>query len=144
MNEKPKVEELLRRLDELLVILKGVVADLQDISKSLRSIGVTPPPAKPAPSVPTPQPAPTPVPQQAPSPAPAVKQRSIQDVKMMFPQELEDLLTFNEKGNHIIIKPRQYLGSENFAKIASIIRGAGGEYISAGKDSHFRVPKQFQ
>jgi hypothetical protein len=60
---------------------------------------------------------------------------------MMFPQELEGLLTFNEKGDYIIIKPRQYLGSENFAKIASIIRGTGGEYISAGKDSHFRIPK---
>jgi hypothetical protein len=63
---------------------------------------------------------------------------------MMFPQELEDLLTFTEKDDYIMIKPRQYLGSENFAKIASIIRGAGGQYISAGKDSHFRVPKQFE
>lgn len=62
---------------------------------------------------------------------------------MMFPQELEGLLTFTDKDDFIIIKPRQYLGSENFAKIASIIRGAGGEYISAGKDSHFRIPKQF-
>jgi hypothetical protein len=35
-----------------------------------------------------------------------------------------------------------FLGSENFAKIASAVRGMGGEYISAGKDSHFRVPKK--
>jgi hypothetical protein len=34
------------------------------------------------------------------------------------------------------------LGSENIAKIASAMRGMGGEYISAGKDSHFRVPKK--
>ena len=32
--------------------------------------------------------------------------------------------------------------AENFAKIASIVRGAGGEYISAGKESHFRIPKR--
>jgi len=50
-------------------------------------------------------------------------------------------LSFEEKGEYIIIKPKQFLGSENFAKIASAVRGMGGEYISAGKDSHFRVPK---
>jgi len=34
------------------------------------------------------------------------------------------------------------LGSDNFRRVASIIRDQlSGEYISAGKDSHFRVPK---
>jgi hypothetical protein len=80
----------------------------------------------------------------APSPTPAGRRRGVQDVRMMFPQELEDLLNFTEKDDYIMIKPRQYLGSENFAKIASIIRGAGGQYISAGKDSHFRIPKQIE
>jgi hypothetical protein len=54
---------------------------------------------------------------------------------------LENLLNFEEKEDYIIIRPRQFLGSENFAKIASAVRGMGGEYISAGKASHFRVPK---
>ena len=63
---------------------------------------------------------------------------------MMFPSELGDLLSFEEEENYIIVKPRQYLGGENFAKIASIVRGAGGEYISAGKESHFRIPKKPQ
>ena len=35
----------------------------------------------------------------------------------------------------------QFLGSEDFAKIASKIRNAGGEYVSTGKQSHFRMPK---
>jgi len=61
---------------------------------------------------------------------------------MMFPEDLDSLLTFEEKGEFIIIKPRQFLGSENFAKIASTVRGIGGEYISAGRDSHFRVYKK--
>ena len=60
---------------------------------------------------------------------------------MSFPEELESRLNFDEKGDFIIIKPKQFLGSENFAKIASAVRGMGGEYISAGKESHFRVPK---
>jgi hypothetical protein len=61
---------------------------------------------------------------------------------MSFPEELEARLSFDEKGDYIIIKPKQFLGSENFARIASAARGMGGEYISAGKDSHFRVPKK--
>jgi hypothetical protein len=60
---------------------------------------------------------------------------------MMFPEDLENLLSFEEKQDYIMIKPRQFLGSDNFAKIASIIRGIGGDYVSAGKGSHFRVPK---
>ncbi|NIV44534.1 hypothetical protein GWN49_06630 [Candidatus Bathyarchaeota archaeon] len=51
---------------------------------------------------------------------------------------------FEEKKEYVSIKPRQYLGSDNFAKIASIIRDEGGEYISAGKESHFRVPKEIK
>jgi len=69
------------------------------------------------------------------------KKRSLDDIRMSFPEELESRLDFEEKGDYIIIKPKMFLGSENFAKIASAVRGMGGEYISAGKESHFRVPK---
>ncbi|RLI21473.1 hypothetical protein DRO54_03635 [Candidatus Bathyarchaeota archaeon] len=88
--------------------------------------------------------APQPITQPQPQPiAPSPREiRKIEDVRMMFPSELEDLLAFEEEEGYIIVKPRQYLGGENFAKIASIVRGAGGEYISAGKDSHFRIPKK--
>jgi hypothetical protein len=61
---------------------------------------------------------------------------------MSFPEELEARLSFEEKGEYIIIKPKQFLGSDNFAKIAAASRGMGGEYISLGKDSHFRIPKK--
>ncbi|MBX5326936.1 MAG: hypothetical protein ACQXXH_07130 [Candidatus Bathyarchaeia archaeon] len=135
MSEKPDVEELLRRLDEMLIILRGVLGDLQEIVTLLRSMGL--PSTKP--TVPSP-----PKPVTVPAPAPTPGMRGIPEVKRMFPSELEGLLNFNEKENYIIIKPRQYLGSDNFAKIASIIRGAGGEYISAGKDSHFRIPKEIR
>lgn len=65
----------------------------------------------------------------------------LEDLKALFSEDLENLLSFEEKTDYIVIKPRQYLGAENFSKIAAVIRGAGGEYISAGKQSHFRVPK---
>lgn len=68
------------------------------------------------------------------------KKQSVEDIKMMFPEDLENLLSFEQKTDYVLIKPRQFLGSDNFAKIAAIIREARGEYVSAGKESHFRVP----
>jgi hypothetical protein len=123
---------------------------LRSISASLKSLAVgqitsfptTPKPAATLPRVtaPTPKPVDTAPPLTAPQEI--SKQRSLDDIRMSFPEELETRLSFEEKGDYILIKPKQFLGSENFAKIASAARGMGGEYISAGKDSHFRVPKK--
>ena len=130
-EEEEKVEKLTERIDELLIILNSVAEDLRQVSGSLKSLAVSQ----------ITQPAAGPV---APAPAtPEVygKKTSIEDIRMMFPEDLENLLSFEEKQDYIMIKPRQFLGSDNFAKIASIIRGIGGDYVSAGKGSHFRVPK---
>ncbi len=118
---KSNVEELLERIDELLNVLKMVSRDLADISKELKATGV---------------------PEAAPTPTPTEGIRTTEDIRVLFPKDLEEMLTFEESGEYIVVKPRQYLGSENFAKIASIIREAGGEYISAGKQSHFRIPRE--
>lgn len=137
MSEERKIlEKLVERIDELLLVLNRVAEDLREVSISLKSIAVsqlTQPPAAPVPLTP----APTPI-----TPKPAEKTQSIEDIKMMFPEDLEELLSFEEKDDYIIVKPRQFLGSENFAKIASVVRGIGGDYISAGKASHFRVPRK--
>ena len=66
---------------------------------------------------------------------------SVEDVRILFPKDLEELLTFEEVGEYIVIKPRQFLGSDKFAKVASIIKQNGGEYISAGKQSRFQVKR---
>lgn len=117
-KEKLKTEQLLQRIDELLTVLNMISRDLTETSKALKTmVG-------------------------APAVAPMKEEmRTIDDIKTLFPKDLEEMLMFEEKEEDIIVKPRQFLGSENFAKIASIIRDAGGEYISAGKESHFRVPR---
>jgi len=148
-TEKEKLNQLLAKVEEISVTLNKVSEELRSVSASLKSLAVgqiTQPP-KPAsaqssafhPPPPQPTPKPAPVPAAAPESA---KLRSLDDIRMSFPEELESRLSFEEKGDYIIIKPKQFLGSENFAKIASAVRGMGGEYISAGKDSHFRVPKK--
>jgi len=133
MSEEKKVlEKLVERIDELLVVLNRVAEDLRQVSISLKSIAVSQLP-QPMTQPPSPVPVMPKVPERA---------QGIEDIKMMFPEDLESLLSFEEKEDYIMIKPRQFLGSENFAKIASVVRGIGGDYVSAGKASHFRVPKK--
>ena len=132
-TDKEKLNQLLERVDEILLVLGKVSEDLRSLSASMKSLAVgqiTQPPAQ------------APAPAPAPAPREVSKQRSVDEIRMSFPEELEARLGFEDKGDFIIIKPKQFLGSENFAKIASAARGMGGEYISAGKDSHFRVPKK--
>lgn len=57
-----------------------------------------------------------------------------------FPQDLVDLLNFQVKEQFLLIKPRQYLNPENFFKILSIVKEHGGEYVSNGSNSHFKLP----
>jgi hypothetical protein len=134
MSEERRIlEKLVERIDELLMVLNRVTEDLREVSTSLKSIAVSHLAQPPTAPTPTPTPA---------MPKPPERLQGIEDIKMMFPEDLENLLNFEEKDDYIIIKPRQFLGSENFAKIASVVRGIGGDYISAGKASHFRVPKK--
>jgi hypothetical protein len=148
-TEKEKLNQLLAKVEEIQVTLNRVNEELRSVSASLKSLAVGQITSPPKPSAPPsgafhpPPPQPTPKPAAAPAAASEPsKLRSLDDIRMSFPEDLEARLSFEEKGDYIIIKPKQFLGSENFAKIASAVRGMGGEYISAGKDSHFRVPKK--
>ena len=128
-EDKEKIEVLTRKVDELVVILNGMMEDLRQVSASLKSLAVS--------RITQPVAAPPPMP----LPHTVEKVKAIEDIRMMFPDDLENLLTFEEKDEYVVIKPRQFLGSENFSKIASTVRSMGGDYVSAGKASHFRVPK---
>jgi hypothetical protein len=71
----------------------------------------------------------------------AAKAATLESVKAAFPIDLASLLSFEDKGEYVKISPKQFLGSEAFAKVASVVRGIGGQYVSAGKSSHFKIPK---
>jgi hypothetical protein len=130
-TDKEKLNEVVGKVEELAATLGKVSEQLRSVSASLKSLAG----GQAAQSPPAAQPAPPPL-------EAGTKLRSVDEVRMSFPEELEKLLGFEDKGDYIIIKLQGFLGSEKFAKIASAVRGMGGEYISAGKESHFRVPKK--
>jgi hypothetical protein len=143
--DKEKLSQLVEKIDELLSVLKDVSEDLKTVSASVKSLAVSQITSKPSvttSSVKTPAPTSRSAPSTGTEIPVGEKSQSIEDLRMMFPEDLDHMLSFEEKGEYVIIKPKQFLGSENFAKIASTVRGMGGEYISAGRDSHFRVYKK--
>ncbi len=154
-SDQEKLDLILKRIEEMNAAIVKMQEELRTVSASVKSLAVgqiTQPPTvhvvTTKPTV-TPTVTPKPVAATAPKPTPTQtvptesgKTRTLDDIRMSFPEELEARLSFEEKGEYIIIKPKQFLGSDNFAKIAAASRGMGGEYISAGKDSHFRIPKK--
>jgi len=122
-EEKVNNQELARKIDELLNVLNVISVDLAEVSRSLKSVsGLA---AAPTVSI-----------------TPAGKLNGIKDVEQAFSSELAGMLLFEENGRFIIVKPRRFLGSDNFAKIASVVRDLGGEYVSAGRNSHFKITKK--
>lgn len=69
-------------------------------------------------------------------------ERNVDQVQAAFPPDLAEMLYFEFTDEWILVKPRQYLGSDNFRRISAIVRDVlNGEYVSGGKDSHFRVAR---
>ena len=125
-EEKVNIQELAQKVDELLNVLNVIAGDLAEVSKSLNAVNGS----APAPAI---------------SAAPAAssnKKRGINEVKQAFSTELAGMLLFEEHGSLVIVKPRRFLGSDNFAKIASVVRELGGDYVSAGRNSHFKIGRK--
>ena len=122
-EENVNIQELAQKVEELLNVLNVISGDLAKVTKTLKTVSesVT------APTI---------------SVAPSEKKNKIKDVKQAFSSELAGMLLFEETGKFVIVKPRRFLGSDNFAKIAAVVRDLGGEYVSAGRNSHFKIVKK--
>lgn len=72
-------------------------------------------------------------------PEPEITVSSIED----FKEKYKDVLEVTETDKTFIAKPKSgtYLGQENFIKVSNDVRTLKGRYISKGKDSHFKIPK---
>lgn len=58
-------------------------------------------------------------------------------------EPVKDLLVIdlNASAMFVMVKPASFLGPDNFANVAKIIHALDGHYMSAGKNSHFEIPK---
>ncbi len=63
------------------------------------------------------------------------------DILALFPEELRPSLRVEDAGDRFIIMPTKWLGKDKFNMAMTIIRQRNGEYIPAGRESHFTIPK---
>jgi hypothetical protein len=142
-EERTKVEDILKRIDDLVRILKFLSEDLIEISKSLKgSLNILKEPQPPPPLL-SPKSAQQTISFEEPgSPTTSGGLQRVDGIQKVFPKDLAGMLHFEVADKYVLVKPRQYLGSDSFRRIAAIIRDKlNGEYVSAGKDSHFRIPR---
>jgi len=66
---------------------------------------------------------------------------TVDSIAKKFPRELKNQLFFEDAGEYVVVRARKYLGQEDFKRIAEIVKRLGGEYVSAGRDSHFKIEK---
>lgn len=59
----------------------------------------------------------------------------------IFPEPYGEMLSASDQGSHWQVKPKAFLETGDFAEILRLVKQFGGEYVSAGKSSHFRIPK---
>jgi len=73
---------------------------------------------------------------------PPEEELTVDQVKQALQAYQKDLI-FSETDMSIIVRPDGYLGRDKFKSISSVLRSLqpATEYVSAGKGSHFRVPK---
>jgi uncharacterized Zn finger protein (UPF0148 family) len=66
------------------------------------------------------------------------------DIAEVLPPDIKELMTVEDLDkDYIKVKPKQFLGKKMFAISAQFVRDElHGEYVSQGKDSYFKVPKQ--
>lgn len=108
-------DSIIKKIDELTGILRLILEDLEGIRDSLKEL-------KPKPSEPS--------------------LLTVREVQESFPESLLSQVIFEQTDENIIVKPRGYLGPETFKEIAGIVDRLGGDYVSAGRESHFIIPRR--
>jgi len=72
--------------------------------------------------------------------APAPPGITVEAVRSRLAEYLKEI-SVTEEAEDIVVRPTGYLGRDKFASIAAIVREMGGNYISAGRESRFLIPK---
>ena len=64
---------------------------------------------------------------------------NLNDAKTLLKDYAQDL-EFEEAFGFILVKFKAFVSKDLFDKVYALVREADGEYVSAHKDSHFRLP----
>jgi len=130
------LEKHVRKMEEIAVLLGLIMEDLKEICEELKAAASAAPPQSRE-VMPEAKAEPVKIEVQE-----ETGSLTLGRVQEMFPENLLSKLYFEDVGDSIIVRPRNYLGDE-FREVAEIACDQlGGVYIGAGKNSHFKIPKE--
>ena len=66
---------------------------------------------------------------------------NVRNVTEQFTEEQLEFLKVEDEGDYVVVRFNKYVPKMVFADVNNRIKGCGGTYVSAGKQSHFKVPK---
>ena len=66
---------------------------------------------------------------------------SIDSIEKQFTEEQIPFLAVTDEGSYIRVEFTEFKSKDMFADVAKRVTGMGGEWISDGKNSHFKIPK---
>jgi len=123
----------------VVTVLEQILVELKRIADALEALAQPHPPSPPQQQQQREQP------KQHETPR-SLSQVTVPIVKDLFNDKQRDLLVFSDEvladAEIVKVKPKEFLPPETFREIAKIVQDHGGEYISAGKESHFRFLKK--
>lgn len=65
----------------------------------------------------------------------------VRNEPFILPEDLAEKVAIETTPTELILRPKSFLGTENFRALLDIVKKFGGNYVSMGRDSHFIVPK---
>ena len=66
---------------------------------------------------------------------------TVDSIEKQFTEEQIPFLAVTDEGSYIRVEFTEFKSKEMFADVANRVKGMGGEWISDGKESHFKIPK---
>ena len=67
---------------------------------------------------------------------------TVESVQGLFSEEQLGVLKVSDEGEFVKVTLLKYLVGDKFADIAGRVKDVEGEWVSQGKESHFRIPKE--
>ena len=81
-------------------------------------------------------------PSPPPTPTPMPQKREAENIRVLFPQEVQPQVSIEETTDSFHAKiPYGLLDKRQFASVTRLVESMGGGWISAGKDSYWKIPK---
>jgi len=132
------MESLARKMEKIIAILELVIIDLKEIRAELKAFETVMAQKTPKTTV-----EPVEKREETAMLETTMEPLTIEKVQSMLSEDLLAKLYFEDSGDSIIIKPREFLGHDAFRELARIACDRlGGTYYSEEKNNRFVIPKR--